>query len=129
MYKGMENSGILEYNKENTYDIKKGGLGMGYIVLIVIVLIIISYALAKSLENDKEKAIKGGYYDQWAETVDKAQWEVNHGKGYGIKCPNCGQVNVEKISTARRAVSVGVTGLASDKIGKTYKCPKCKYIW
>ncbi|MGL6218680.1 MAG: hypothetical protein ACRC36_11635 [Lacrimispora sphenoides] len=102
---------------------------MGYIISFVIILIIISYALAKSLEKDKEKAIKGGYYEQWKETVDKAQGEVRYGKGYGIKCPNCGQVNVEKISTTSRAISVGITGLASDKIGKTYKCPKCGNMW
>ena len=46
-----------------------------------------------------------------------------------IKCPNCGQENVKYISTASRAISVGAVGLASNKIGKTYKCPKCGYMW
>ena len=54
---------------------------------------------------------------------------MEYGKGYGIKCPNCGQINVKKISTTSRAISVSAVGLASDKIGKTYKCPKCGYMW
>ena len=46
-----------------------------------------------------------------------------------IKCPVCGSTNVEKISTASRAVSVGMVGMASSKIGKQYKCKSCKHMW
>ena len=67
--------------------------------------------------------------EEWNRQLKKANEELEYGKGYGIKCPNCGQVNVHKISTVSRAVSVGTVGLGSDKIGKTYKCPKCNYIW
>lgn len=101
------------------------------VILLVImgILGLVSYLLAESLKKDKEKAIKGGYYDEFKATVEKAQGEVEYGKGYGIKCPNCGQVNVKTISTVSRAISVGTVGLASGKIGKTYKCPKCGYMW
>ncbi|MDE5802486.1 MAG: hypothetical protein K2I22_06175 [Lachnospiraceae bacterium] len=61
--------------------------------------------------------------------IDNLMKQSEYGKGYGIKCPNCGLVNVKKISTASRAISARAVGLASDKIGKTYKCPKCGYIW
>lgn len=45
------------------------------------------------------------------------------------KCPMCGSINIEKISTASRVVSVAAVGLASGKIGKQYKCKKCKHMW
>ncbi len=46
-----------------------------------------------------------------------------------LKCPQCGSDEIEKISTTNRAVSIAVTGLASNKIGKQYKCKKCSYMW
>lgn len=45
------------------------------------------------------------------------------------KCPICGSTDISKISTLNRAVSVGVLGLASSKIGKTHKCNKCGSTW
>lgn len=46
-----------------------------------------------------------------------------------VKCPYCGSMDVNKIGTVGRAVSVGLLGLASDKIGKTHKCNKCGSTW
>lgn len=37
--------------------------------------------------------------------------------------------NIEKISTVNRATSIAMTGLASGKIGKQYKCKNCKHMW
>lgn len=45
------------------------------------------------------------------------------------KCPTCGSTNISKISTLNRGVSVYAVGLASDKIGKQFKCGKCGYMW
>lgn len=45
------------------------------------------------------------------------------------KCPKCNSTNIEKISTANRAVSIAMVGIASSKIGKQYKCNKCKHMW
>ena len=42
-----------------------------------------------------------------------------------VKCPYCKSPNVKKITTAGRAVSVGLFGLASKKIGKQWHCNKC----
>ena len=44
-------------------------------------------------------------------------------------CPTCGSTNVKHISTLNRAVSIGVFGLFSSKIGKTYECLNCKMNW
>ena len=46
-----------------------------------------------------------------------------------MKCPVCGSYKTKKISSLGRAVSVGMLGLASGKIGKNYQCDKCKHTW
>lgn len=43
-----------------------------------------------------------------------------------LKCPYCNSINISKISTLNRAVSVGVFGLSSSKVGKQWHCNKCK---
>ena len=42
-------------------------------------------------------------------------------KYINIECPYCHSMNTSKIGTVNRAVSVGMFGLASSKIGKTHK--------
>lgn len=43
--------------------------------------------------------------------------------------PSCGSTNISKIGLVNRAISVGVFGLASSKIGKTHKCNSCGTTW
>lgn len=50
-------------------------------------------------------------------------------KYINVECPYCNSSNVTKISTVNRAVSVGMLGLASSKIGKTHKCNDCGSTW
>lgn len=45
------------------------------------------------------------------------------------KCPTCGSTNIRKISTGERMVSVGILGLFSKKINKSFKCNSCGYTW
>ena len=45
------------------------------------------------------------------------------------KCPTCGSTDIKRISTANRAVSIGLFGLLSGKIGKNYECRDCKAKW
>jgi ribosomal protein L37E/putative Mn2+ efflux pump MntP len=45
---------------------------------------------------------------------------------HGVKCPYCQSVNIKKISTTSRAISVGTVGAASGKIGKQWHCNNCK---
>lgn len=45
------------------------------------------------------------------------------------KCPTCGSTNIRRISTLDRAVSVGILGIFSGKIGKNYECLNCKAKW
>lgn len=46
-----------------------------------------------------------------------------------VKCPICESTDVEKITTMDRSVSIALVGMASGKIGKQYKCKKCKHMW
>ena len=59
----------------------------------------------------------------------KAALEKGKGTSNTPKCPICGSTNISKIGTINRAVSVGLLGLASSKIGKTHKCNKCGSTW
>ena len=45
------------------------------------------------------------------------------------KCPHCNSTDIEKITTMDRGISIAMVGLASGKIGKQYKCKKCKHMW
>ena len=46
------------------------------------------------------------------------------------ECPICkSKEYVERITTMDRGVSVAMVGLASGKIGKQYRCKKCKHMW
>ena len=72
------------------------------------------------------------------ENIRKAQQEArnnaiaktNNKQSTNIpKCPTCGSTNVKHISTLNRAVSIGVFGLFSSKIGKNYECLNCKMKW
>ena len=44
---------------------------------------------------------------------------------HNIHCPYCNSTNIRKISTVNRAVSVGMFGLASKKLGKQWHCNSC----
>lgn len=57
-------------------------------------------------EEHKEKMLNGGY-----------------------KCPNCGKAAGHPIGVVGKGISVGAFGLASNKIGKAYKCANCGYMW
>ena len=45
------------------------------------------------------------------------------------KCPTCGSTNIKKLSTTSKIFGVGLLGLASKTVGKTYKCKSCGYHW
>ena len=45
------------------------------------------------------------------------------------KCPTCGSINIEKVSSSERGLSFLWAGLASKKLGKQFKCKDCGYYW
>lgn len=42
-----------------------------------------------------------------------------------IKCPTCQSTNVKKLDVIDRGVSIALVGLASNKLGKSFKCRDC----
>lgn len=82
-------------------------------------------------------------FDHRDEILAKKSAELNaaleHGKAvlegrdkgnkYGVECPYCHATNVSRIGFINRAVSTSLLGLASSKIGKTYKCNNCGSTW
>ena len=50
-------------------------------------------------------------------------------KSPGPKCPACGSTNTSKIGILGRSTSIFAFGLASNKIGKNWKCHNCGNTW
>lgn len=63
------------------------------------------------------------------EARNNAIVKTNNTQSNKPQCPTCGSTNVRHISTLNRAVSIGVFGLFSSKIGKNYECLNCKAKW
>ena len=68
---------------------------------------------------------------EYQESLQKQQEETEMKKynNYKYKCPMCSSNKIMNISTAKKVVSTELLGLASNKIGKTYQCDECKYMW
>lgn len=45
------------------------------------------------------------------------------------KCPTCGSPNCRPISDGKRWLTIGLFGLASSNVGKSYECLNCKFKW
>ena len=67
--------------------------------------------------------------DKQVNEIKKEIQEYQENQSNIPKCPTCGSTNVKHISTLNRAVSIGVLGLFSSKIGKNYECLHCKAKW
>ena len=106
-----------------------------------ILLIETKYSLDDVVRQGKEaiiKTIEEEYIVNNSEfSIEEKQKRIEqdrldriHQKPYtpstSVKCPYCRSGDVKKITIAGRAVSVGVFGIASGKIGKQWHCNKCK---
>ena len=76
-------------------------------------------------EKEKQENIRQAQQEARNNTIAK----TNNKQSNIPKCPTCGSTNVRHISTLNRAVSIGVFGLFSSKIGKNYECLNCKAKW
>lgn len=85
---------------------------------IALIFVFISFLFMQSLSQETK--------DTFA-TLDRLkEYEKMNG---GYKCPNCGKMAGHQIGALSKSVSVGTLGLASNKIGKSYTCENCKYMW
>ncbi len=68
--------------------------------------------------------------EEFKKEVGEVQRQEEYKKLHGgYKCPNCEMMAGHKISAVSKGASIGVFGIASNKLGKTYKCENCKYMW
>lgn len=67
---------------------------------------------------------------QRAEEAKKQLMDEVYQKMHNLPhCPTCGSTNIQKLDILDRAVSVGMFGLASNKINKSFKCKNCGHTW
>lgn len=65
--------------------------------------------------------------DPWEKTLNEQKKQKKlHG---GYRCPNCGFKSGHEISYGEKRASIRRRGMASNKIGKSYKCANCNYMW
>lgn len=60
------------------------------------------------------------------ELQKQEEYKKLHG---GYKCPSCGMMAGHKIGAISKGMSIELLGMASDTLGKTYKCENYKYMW
>lgn len=99
---------------------------------------IIGHKLNPIMVQKQKEYFKKSYKEQ-KETLQKRirkseearinEYQQKYLAEHNIHCPYCNSSNVTKIGTVNRAVSVGMLGLASSKIGKTHKCNDCGSKW
>ena len=82
-------------------------------------------AYDKYVIEEREKRLE----EQRIVDQQKAEKEAKKYNHYRYKCPMCQSNKIVNISVVKKAVSAELLGLASDKIGKTYQCDDCKYMW
>lgn len=80
-------------------------------------------------EKERKKAFITEHYKVRAHMEIENKYSQQSKKENQLKCPVCNSTDIEKITTLDRSVSLAMVGLASGKIGKQYKCKKCKHMW
>ncbi|WP_310603557.1 zinc ribbon domain-containing protein [Anaerosporobacter sp.] len=134
---GISESGASEWEVERSVSHGNGdphfygalfvfiGIGLICYGIYLFVKRLERYNLSKTnLEEYQRQVIK-----ERAEAAEAARRSVElqaRAAANAPKCPMCNSTNIERISTLNRATSVAMTGLASGKIGKQYKC---KHMW
>lgn len=93
-----------------------------------------SESYQKELIRLKESAERHFQYEDeqkeiYISKINKQTQKILDQQNCVPKCPICGSSNVSKIGVVNRAVSTGLFGLASSKIGKTHKCNNCGATW
>lgn len=95
---------------------------------------IIDEALREKYVYDNEHFSKKAYndmleYTERKEKEAKAFFSSNSSDPHTPKCPTCGSTDLRKVSVGAKAVSVGLLGIFSQKVKKTWHCNSCGYEW
>jgi hypothetical protein len=87
-------------------------------VVVAFIFVIIGITIFNTAPEEQRKRV-----------ADGLEYEKYQKMNSGYKCPSCGKMAGHEIGALSKSVSVGTMGLASNKIGKTYKCANCDYMW
>lgn len=95
---------------------------------------IIDEALREKYVYDNEHFSKKAYndmleYTERKEKEAKTFFGSNSSDPHTPKCPTCGSTDLRKVSVGAKAVSVGLFGIFSQKVKKTWHCNSCGYEW
>lgn len=113
----------------NQEDASTGAKVTAIILLMGIAFCIVS-VVKINIYNAKSKNMSADEYlsDRFANAIPETKevFGIKDKNIPSIKCPYCQSNNVKKITTVNRAVSTGMVGIASSKIGKQWHCNSCK---
>ena len=112
----------------NQEDASSGAKVTAIILICGIIFCIIS-VVQINIYNAKSKNMSADEYlsDRFANAIPETKEVFGiKDKNITVKCPYCNSNNVKKITTVNRAVSTGMVGIASSKIGKQWHCNNCK---
>lgn len=101
----------------------------GLYIILALVFVILNSVLYQKEMDEYELSVNN--LDAYKKMIIKREdeWAEYEASKTKFRCPICNSVNVNRIDSIERAVSVGTMGLASGKIGKQYKCKNCKHMW
>ena len=87
------------------------------------------YQLREEKEKERKRLADERAQRKW--DAQKAEYEkiLAERTANAPRCPTCGSTDLKKIDALDRAISVSFLGLASGKIGKSFKCNHCGYMW
>ena len=87
------------------------------------------YQLREEKEKERKRLADERVQRKW--DAQKAEYEkiLAERTANAPRCPTCGSTDLKKIDALDRAISVSFLGLASGKIGKSFKCNHCGYMW
>lgn len=89
-------------------------------------------AMQKLKSDDPiEFALKLNQFKQFYENrkAEKRAENIRRNNDKSGKCPACGSKLIKRIGDFERVVSVTAFGLASKKMGKSFKCTTCGHCW
>lgn len=88
---------------------------------------IVSYRAALSRT---EREVQKKQQEKWHKAIHKAMESDNSETKNNVpKCPTCSSVNIKKIGSVNKTVSIALLGIFSSKIGKQFQCLECGYKW
>lgn len=95
-------------------------------------------------QGSEEESLMVGFVGGFMENVERRMYDTpeklekmfsfinkdvqNHLKNYP-RCPTCGSYAVTRISSLSRGIGFQLWGMASSKVGKSFKCEKCGLMW